>query len=89
MHIDPGTRSRPVQRRVLLTGFTCGVLLAGLVQADPETDRQALVEFYQARFPSVELQEFANGLYAFDENAREQWLEMEDFPPYEIAVEDG
>ncbi len=89
MHIDPGTRSRPVQRRVLLIGFSCGVLLAGLVQADPETDRQALVEFYQARFPNVELQEFANGLYAFDENAREQWLEMEDFPPYEIAVEDG
>ena len=89
MHIDPGTRSRPVKRRVLLTGFTCGVLLAGLVQADPETDRQALVEFYQARFPNVEFQEFANGLYAFDENAREQWLEMEDFPPYEIAVEDG
>ncbi len=89
MHIDPGTRSRPVQRRVLLTGFTCGVLLAGLVQADPEADRQALVEFYQARFPNVEWQEFANGLYAFDENAREQWLEMEDFPPYEIAVEDG
>lgn len=89
MHNIPGTRSRPVQRKVLLTGFTCGVLLAGLVQADPEADRQALVEFYQARFPNVEWQEFANGLYAFDENAREQWLEMEDFPPYEIAVEDG
>lgn len=49
----------------------------------------ALVNYYQNRFPDVELQEFANGLYAFDENAREQWLEMEDFPPYEIAIEEG
>ena len=76
------------QSKFLLT-VACGVLFAGFVQADPESDRQALADYYQTRFPSVELQEFANGLYAFDEVAREQWLEMEDFPPYEIAIEDG
>ncbi len=93
MMIDPGFGRRPVKRRILLIGFTCGVLLAGLVQADsaagPAADRQALVNFYQTRFPNVEMQEFANGLYAFDEDAREQWIEMEDFPPYEIAIEEG
>lgn len=55
----------------------------------PEADRLALVKYYQQRFPDIELQEYANGLYAFDEIAREQWIEMEDFPPYEIAVEEG
>ena len=49
----------------------------------------AMENYYTERFPDVPLQEFANGLYAFDEQAREQWLEMEDFPPYEIAIEDG
>lgn len=57
--------------------------------AGPEEDRQAMVAYYTDRFPEVPLQEFANGLYAFDEDAREQWIEIEDFPPYEIAIEDG
>lgn len=65
------------------------LIAASNVQADPETDRLALVRYYQQHFPDIAMQEFANGLYAFDENAREQWIEMEDFPPYEIAIEDG
>jgi len=77
-----------IQSKTLLT-VVCGVLFAGFAEADPEADRQALVSYYQTSFPNVELQEFANGLYAFDEEAREQWLEMEDFPPYEIAIEEG
>jgi sulfur-oxidizing protein SoxA len=49
----------------------------------------ALRAFFQERFPKLDLNEMINGLYAFDEGAREQWLEMEDFPPYEIAIEEG
>jgi sulfur-oxidizing protein SoxA len=71
----------------------CAVLVALLIGsgagAGPEEDRLAMVRYYTERFPDVPLQEFANGLYAFDESAREQWIEMEDFPPYEIAIEDG
>jgi sulfur-oxidizing protein SoxA len=69
--------------------LACGIGSAGVVHADPEADRLALVEYYQQRFPDIELQDYANGLYAFDEDARNQWIEMEDFPPYEIAVEEG
>jgi len=69
--------------------ITIGLGLASFVHADPDSDRQSLVDYYQTRFPDVELQEFANGLYAFDEVAREQWIAMEDFPPYEIAIEEG
>lgn len=59
------------------------------IQASPEQDRLALREFFAERFPRLDLNEMVNGLYAFDEGAREQWLEMEDFPPYEIAIEAG
>jgi sulfur-oxidizing protein SoxA len=65
------------------------VLAGQFAIAGPEEDRQAMVDYYTTRFPNVPMQEFANGLYAFDDVAREQWLEMEDFPPYEIALEDG
>jgi sulfur-oxidizing protein SoxA len=78
-----------VTRKILLLSIFLGLTFAASAQADPEEDRLALVKYYTERFPDVPLQEFGNGLYAFDENAREQWLEMEDFPPYEIAIEDG
>lgn len=65
------------------------VCCASIASADPEQDREAFVAYFVERFPAIEFQEFANGLYAFDEAAREQWLELEDFPPYEIAIEEG
>lgn len=69
--------------------FITGLLAGSIAMASPEEDRLVLVNYYSERFPDVPMQEFANGLYAFDEVAREQWIEMEDFPPYEIAIEDG
>ena len=57
--------------------------------AGPEEDRQAFVAFFQARFPNIPLAEFANGIYAIDSDAREQWLDIEDFPPYEFTIDAG
>jgi sulfur-oxidizing protein SoxA len=55
----------------------------------PEDDRIAFQAYFLERFPNVPLEEYVNGIYAMDENARQQWLEIEDFPPYEFAVEAG
>ena len=52
-------------------------------------DAKAFQKSVQDKFPDVEFADFANGAYAFDEAAREQWLEMEEFAPYEIALEEG
>ena len=81
--------SRQVTKTFFIVFFVSSVLAGHTCYAGPEEDRQALVDFYLARFPRVPFEEFANGIYAFDENARSQWIEMEDFPPYEIAVEEG
>lgn len=74
-------------RLILL--LVCVSFAVPVLASSPEDDRLALLHYYQNRFPDIPVQEFANGLYAFDEAAREQWLEMEDFPPYEIAIEEG
>lgn len=74
-------------KRLLLTIFLIAMMANGW--ATPEDDRLAMRQFFGQRFPNLDLNETINGLYAFDEGAREQWLEMEDFPPYEIAIEDG
>ncbi len=76
----------PVWRWLALSG---AIALAVQVQAGPEDDLAALRNFYEQRFPDVALEEHIDGAYALDEGKREQWLEMEDFPPYEIAIDEG
>jgi sulfur-oxidizing protein SoxA len=65
------------------------LLVAGWAAADPEEDKAAFQQYFLARFPGVPLAEFANGIYALDEDSRAQWLEIEEFPPYEFTVEEG
>ena len=70
--------------------FTALTLLASITAfADPAGDREKLREVYAKRFMDVPLSAHIDGAYALNADAREQWLELEDFPPYEIAVDDG
>jgi len=57
--------------------------------ADPEQDREAFRAYFLKRFPDVPVEEYVNGIYAIDREAREQWQDIESFPPYEFAVEEG
>jgi len=68
---------------LLLSGY------AGQLSADPESDRLAFVKFYESKFPGIAIGEHKDGTYVLSKEKREQWLEMEDFPPYEFAVDDG
>jgi sulfur-oxidizing protein SoxA len=78
---------RPAIRRFLLTCLAAALSMPAL--AGPEEDRAAFRAYFTQRFPDVPLDEYANGIYALDAKAREQWLDIEQFPPYEFAVEMG
>lgn len=65
------------------------LICAFQVTADPEADRIAFVKYFEGQFPDVEIAAHKDGAYALDAAKREQWLEMEEFPPYEIAVDEG
>lgn len=62
---------------------------SGIVYATPEDDRKAFSEYFEKRFPDVQHDDFANGVYAIDSGSRAQWEEIEEFPPYEIYVDEG
>jgi sulfur-oxidizing protein SoxA len=62
---------------------------ATLDTVDPEADRMALQEYMKKRFPDTPINEYINGIYAVDAASREQWLEIEEFPPYELDLEEG
>lgn len=84
-------------RRFLVCALAAAVFASPLMPAvdgvahaaTPEQDRQAFVKYFQTRFPDVPLDDFANGTYAIDAQARAQWEDIEEFPPYEEAIEEG
>ncbi len=59
------------------------------VYADPVQDRQNIREYYQQRFPQLQLDDYAEGVYAIDPIAKSSWEAIEEFPPYEFALEQG
>lgn len=63
--------------------------IASTAYADPDKDKTLLGDYFKNRFPGVALEEYANGAYSFDKIGRESWEAIEEFPPYEIFVDDG
>ena len=59
------------------------------VYASPEEDQKLFREHFENRFPNTEFSDYKNGVYSIDASSREQWESIEDFPPYEINIEDG
>ncbi len=57
--------------------------------ADPAADQATFQNFFKQKFPDVKFAEFSNGVYAIDADSRSQWQAIEEFPPYEAAIEDG
>ncbi|NOQ35022.1 MAG: sulfur oxidation c-type cytochrome SoxA [Methylococcaceae bacterium] len=59
------------------------------LKADPLKDQQAFRTHYQKLFPQLSLKDYAEGIYAIDPISRESWLAIEEFPPYEPAIDKG
>jgi len=56
---------------------------------NPDADFKAFRDYFTKRFPNVPLNDFVNGPYSMDADLRKQWVDIEQFPPYEFAVEKG
>ena len=66
-----------------------GLSVSAAVVAGPSEDRSAFQKLYENRFPDTPVADFQNGVYSILPAAREQWEEIEEFPPYELAIERG
>ncbi len=65
------------------------ILAAFSAKADPLADQQQLRQYYKKLFPSLKLADYAQGVYALDPIAKQSWLAINEFPPYEPALEQG
>ena len=80
-----------MMKKVLMT-LTAACLLSSLPlvgQASPEEDLKNFRDYYAKRFPDTPFNDYINGVYSIDSASREQWEEIEDFPPYELNIENG
>lgn len=57
--------------------------------ANPQQDQALFRQHYQKLFPQLTSKDYADGVYALDAIARESWQTIEEFPPYEFAIEQG
>lgn len=77
-----------------LSALTLAALALALPAAaadkiDPVADAKAFKKFFYDKFPKLKPEDFVNGPYSMDEGLHRQWVEKEQFPPYEFAIEAG
>lgn len=68
--------------------LVCSLFVQPL-SASPEDNVRLYQDYFKKRFPNIDFQEFANGVYAVNAQLRENWEAIEEFPPYEPFVERG
>jgi len=62
---------------------------ATFLQADPNTDLVAYQNYFNKKFPGLSPVDLSDGMYNFNQDKRQQWESIMEFPPYEIALNAG
>jgi len=82
---------RPLAAAIAAAALTCAAAsaIAAETPADPAADAKAFQKYFTDKFPKVKYEDFVNGPYSMNEDMRKQWQEIEQFPPYEFALDAG
>jgi L-cysteine S-thiosulfotransferase len=80
-------RAMPAVIALLLIAFARPLVAADVV--DPRADFKAFRDYFTQKFPNVPLNDFVNGPYSMDAQLRKQWESIDDFPPYDFAIDRG
>jgi sulfur-oxidizing protein SoxA len=65
------------------------ILGASVASAGPQEDLAAYQNYFKKRFPDLSLEDLSNGMYNFSQDKRSQWEAIMEFPPYELAIDEG
>ena len=57
--------------------------------ATPAQDRQNLINYFTAKFPSIPPSQYVNGALAFDPDAMAQYNSIMDFPPFGSVIDEA
>lgn len=73
-------------RSLIVTSLLASISIAN---AGPEQDKESFQGYFTEKFPDVTLADFGDGVYALNNDAKEQWQALNDFPLYEDSLEEG
>ncbi len=77
-------------KKVLSTlGLALLLALPVTSMATPEQDLAEFRDYYAKRFPGTPFEDYINGVYSIDPEARAQWEDIEEFAPYELNICNG
>ena len=77
-------------RKLLYTATALMFLIAcGSGHATPEQDRDALIRFFEERFPDIPLDEYVHGALMLSEDAKSQYDSIMEFPPFQGDIDRG
>lgn len=84
------SKARNVARIASRCAVACGLaMMLNTALAGPKEDLDKYQAFFKDRFPQMDLAALSNGMYNFSEDKRSQYNDIMEFPPYEVAVEEG
>jgi sulfur-oxidizing protein SoxA len=79
-----------MKRKLLVVALSAGFGLAlSSVIAGPADDLETYQAYFKQRFPHFTAEDYVRGMYNFNDDKRAQWEAIMEFPPYELAVEEG
>jgi L-cysteine S-thiosulfotransferase len=91
-----------VNVRLAIPLISAGLALAALALApeavlsavaadtpDPVADAAAFQKYFTDKFPKLKPEDFVNGPYSMNEDMHRQWVEKEEFPPYDFSLDLG
>lgn len=74
---------------MLAIGLAAPVVYAADAAATAETQAKEFRDYFYKRFPDIKPADYIYGVYALNEDARQQFLSMNEFPPYDGAIAQG
>jgi sulfur-oxidizing protein SoxA len=82
---------QPLAAALAAAALACAAAsaIAAETPPDPAADAKAFQKYFTDKFPKVKYEDFVNGPYSVNEDMRKQWQEIEQFPPYEFALDAG
>lgn len=75
-----------IYRQLLIVA---ALMVMGLANAGPVDDLTRYQKFFKERFPELSMVDLSNGAYNFNDDKRSQYNDIMEFPPYEVAIEEG
>jgi L-cysteine S-thiosulfotransferase len=73
----------------LVTLTLAGASVKAADSIDPAADAKAFQNYFTTKFPKLKPADFVNGPYSLNEDMHRQWVEKEEFPPYEFSLDMG